>query len=60
MDGFWSILKRERYDGRRYTSREALVQMIENYILYCNNRRAQCSPGVLTPMEKHESYLMAA
>ena len=28
MEGFWGILKRERYYGRRFTSREELVQMI--------------------------------
>ena len=32
MEGFWGILKRERYYGRRFTSREELVSMIENYI----------------------------
>ena len=60
MEGFWGILKRERYYGRRFTSREELVSMIENYITYYNNRRVQRNLGVLTPMEKHESYLMAA
>ena len=29
MEGFWGILKRERYYGRRFTSREELVNMIE-------------------------------
>ena len=33
MEGFWGILKRERYYGRRFTSREELVQMIEEYHL---------------------------
>ena len=60
MEGFWGILKRERYYGRRFLSREELVQMIENYITYYNNRRVQRNLGVLTPMEKHENYLMAA
>ena len=60
MEGFWGILKRERYYGNRFTSRDDLVSMIENYITYYNNRRVQRNLGVLTPMEKHESYLMAA
>ena len=60
MEGFWGILKRERYYGRRFASREELVSMIENYIAYYNNRRVQRNLGVLTPMEKHYSYLMAA
>lgn len=36
MEGFWGILKRERYYGRHFTSREALVSMIEEYITYYN------------------------
>ena len=47
MEGFWGILKRERYYGKRFTSREELVQMIENYIVYYNNRRVQRNLGVV-------------
>ena len=57
MEGFWGILKRERYYGKRFGSREELVSMIENYIDYYNNERYQRRLGVLTPMEKHNSYL---
>lgn len=60
MEGFWGILKRERYYGKRYTDRGTLVAMIENYIEYYNNKRLQRNLGVLTPMEKHNNYLMAA
>ena len=60
MEGFWGILKRERYYSRRFTSRDELVSMIENYIAYYNNRRVQRNLGVLTPMEKHYSYPLAA
>lgn len=60
MEGFWGIIKRERYYGKRFTNRETLVEMIENYITYYNNRRLQRNLGVLTPMEKHEKYLQAA
>lgn len=59
MEGFWGILKRERYYGKRFTSREDLVMMIENYIFYYNNKRVQRKLGVLTPMEKHESSMAA-
>lgn len=59
MEGFWGILKRERYYGRRFTSKQELVRMIESYIRYYNNRRVQRSLGVLTPMEKH-NLVMAA
>ena len=59
MEGFWGILKRERYYGRRFTSKRELVQMIQQYIRYYNTRRVQRNLGVLTPMEKHELGLAA-
>ena len=59
MEGFWGILKRERYYGRRFTGKKELVQMIKHYIRYYNTRRVQRNLGVLTPMEKHELYLAA-
>ena len=59
MEGFWGIIKRERYYGKRFTSREALVKMIHDYIDYYNNKRLQRNLGVLTPMEKYINYLMA-
>lgn len=60
IEGFWGILKRERYNGKRFTDKETLVKMIEDYIDYYNNKRLQRNLGVLTPMEKHKSYLQAA
>ena len=60
MEGFWGILKRERYYGRRFTSKDELVDMIHTYIAYYNNRRTQRNLGVLTPMEKHQQFLLAA
>jgi len=59
MEGFWGILKRERYYGRRFNSKQELVRMIESYIHYYNTRRVQRHLGVLTPMEKHELCLAA-
>lgn len=59
MEGFWGILKRERYYGRRFTSKQELVQIIESYIRYYNTKRVQRNLGVLTPMEKHELCLAA-
>lgn len=59
MEGFWGILKRECYYGRKFTDRETLIQTIENYIHYYNTRRLQRRLGVLTPMEKHELCLAA-
>ena len=60
MEGFWGILKRERYYGKRFTDKETLTKMIEDYIDYYNNKRLLRNLGVLTPMEKHEIYLQAA
>ena len=60
MEGFWGIIKRERYYGKRFKSREELVSMIENYIYYYNNERYQRRFGVLTPVEKHNSYFLVA
>ena len=59
MEGFWGILKRERYYGRRFTGKHELVQMIQQYIRYYNTRRVQRNLGVLTPMEKHTLCLAA-
>jgi len=60
MEGFWGILKRERYYGHRFTDRDSLIHMIEDYIHYYNNSRLQRNLGILTPMEKHHQYLAAA
>jgi len=59
MEGFWGILKRERYYGRRFTSKQELVQMIESYIRYYNTRRVQRNLGILTPMEKYQLAMAA-
>ena len=60
MEGLWGIIKRERYYGQRFTDRETLVKTIEKYIEYYNNKRLQRNLGVVTPMEKHASYWLAA
>jgi transposase InsO family protein len=60
MEGFWGILKRENYYGKRFTSRESLVCMIEEYIYYYNNRRYQRKLHILSPMQFHQHYLEAA
>ncbi len=59
MEGFWGILKRERYYGRRFTSKQELLSMIHAFIHYYNTRRVQRKLGVLTPMEKHNLYFAA-
>lgn len=59
MEGFWGILKRECYYGRRFTNKQELIQTIVDYISYYNHRRVQRKLGVLTPMEKHDLALAA-
>lgn len=59
MEGFWGILKRERYYGKSFTSKQELTQMIERYIRYYNTQRVQRNLGILTPMEKHQFALAA-
>lgn len=46
MEGFWGILKRERYYGRRFTSKHELVQMIQQdrtYLPQYTERKASKS-----------------
>ena len=60
MEGFWGIMKREMYYGKKYRTKEELISAIENYIDYYKNRRVQRNLGVLTPMEFHEQKLKKA
>lgn len=60
MEGFWGILKRERYYGRKFHNRVTLVKMIDDYISYYNGRRLQRNLGVLTPLEKYAMYFEVA
>jgi TnpA family transposase len=59
MEGFWGILKRVRYFGKHFISKQGRLQMIENYICYYNTRHVQRNLGVLTPYEKHNLYFAA-
>ena len=59
MEGFWGILKRERYYGKRFTSKQELVRMIRDYIYYYNTQRVQRNLSVVTPMEKYQMEFAA-
>ena len=59
MEGFWGILKREKYYGKRFTSKKELVRMILDYIYYYNTQRVQRNLGVVTPMEKFQMAFAA-
>ena len=58
MEGFWGILKREKYYGKRFTSKKELVRMIRDYIYY-NTQRVQRNLGVVTPLEKFQMAFAA-
>lgn len=60
MEGFWGILKREAYYGRKFTGRIALVEAINRYIDYYNNRRIQRKLHRMTPLEFHNAFNTAA
>ncbi|MGM0123636.1 hypothetical protein IGI37_001008 [Enterococcus sp. AZ194] len=60
MEGFWGMMKREKYYGHKFVSRENWVQMISEYMDYCNNRRLQRELSVMTPMDYHQHYLEIA
>lgn len=60
MEGFWGIIKREKYYGHKFTNREELIDMITQYIHYYNNGRYQRKLHVMTPMEFHQHYYEAA
>lgn len=59
MEGFWGILKREMYYGKKYHTKNELVQAITAYIDYYTNDRPQRCLDVLTPFEFHERLLAA-
>lgn len=60
MEGFWGIMKREMYYGRKYKTKEELILAIEKYMDYYFNRRVQRKLGILTPFEYHEKMLAKA
>ncbi len=55
--GFWGLMKREMYYGKKYKTKEELMLAIEKYIDYYTNKRVQRNLGVLTPLEFHEQKL---
>ena len=57
MEGFWGLMKREMYYGKKYKTKEELILAIEKYIDYYTNKRVQRNLEVLTPLEFHEQKL---
>lgn len=60
MEGFWGLMKREMYYGKKYKTKEELIVAIEKYLDYYTNKRVQRNLGVLTPMEFHVMKLQNA
>lgn len=60
MEGFWGLMKREMYYGKKYKTKEELITAIETYLEYYTNKRVQRKLGVLTPMEYHRMKLQNA
>lgn len=55
MEGYWGILKSEMYYLKKFTSKEELINSIENYIRFYNTECYQLKLKCMTPMEFHLS-----
>ena len=55
MEGFWGILKREMYYGKRFTAKADLISKIMAYIDYYNCQRIQRGLKLMTPIEYHDN-----
>lgn len=60
MEGFWGILKREIYYGKKFTSKGDLITAVESYIRYYNTERIQRKMHLMTPAEFHDHFDAAA
>ncbi|MGL5051786.1 MAG: IS3 family transposase [Fusobacteriaceae bacterium] len=56
MEGFFGILKSEKYYLKKYENYENLGKDIENYITFYNEKSLQEKLGELTPKEFREKY----
>ena len=59
VENFFSVLKREIYDGYVYRSRQELVRSIERFIHYYNNDRIKEKLGGLSPKQYREQMQSA-
>ena len=60
MEGFWGILKREMYYGKKFGSKDSLISSIKDYVEYYNVKRIQRKLHRMSPMEYHDKYISAA
>jgi putative transposase len=54
MEGFWGVMKREMYYGKKFKTKEELIAAISNYMDYYVNKRVQRRLGVMTPSEYYK------
>lgn len=60
MEGFWGILKREMYYGSKFADQTELKQAVSDYIYYYNHQRLQRRLSIMSPMEYHLNFSLAA
>ena len=59
MEGFWGLMKREMYYGKKFRTKEELIKAINDFMDYYVNRRVQRKLGVMTPAEYYQAKLAA-
>lgn len=59
IEGFWGILKREMYYNKKYFDREKLIEDIEGYIEYYNNKRVQRKLNRMSPANYSKKFKAA-
>lgn len=59
MEGFWGVMKREMYYGRKFQAKEKLITAINDYMNYYVNKRVQRKLGVMTPSEYYQTKTAA-
>jgi transposase InsO family protein len=59
MEGFWGVMKREMYYGKKFKTKEELIAAISNYMDYYVNKRVQRRLGVMTPSEYYKMKIAA-
>lgn len=59
-ENFFGILKSEMYHGQSFSSVDALIKSLHEYIAYYNNERIKVKLKGLTPVEYRSQALLAA
>ena len=59
MEGFWGVMKREMYYGKKFKTKEELIVAINDYMNYYVNKRVQRRLGIMTPAEYYQTKIAA-